>query len=97
MSENLNVGDEEFGAGLPWVDKIQLAVEWAPVITRLQAIADAKTPEERALACVKALEWLAGKTTTTVDDEALEHLEAVLKSPEGAAFFDWVVAKVTKK
>ena len=96
MSENLNVGDEEFGAGLPWVDKVQLLVEWAPVLTQLQAIGDAKTAEERALAVVKALQWAAGKTATVDDDEALAHLEAVLKSPEGKAFFDWVVKKVTK-
>jgi hypothetical protein len=57
---------------------------------------DAKTPQYRAKAIVKALQWAAGKSATTVDDEALFHLEAVLLSPEGAAFFDWLVAKVKK-
>jgi hypothetical protein len=36
----------------------------------------------------------AGKSGTEVDDEALEHLEAVLKSPEGQAFFNWCVTKI---
>lgn len=87
---------EEFGAGLPLFDKLQLLAEWMPLLGRLQAVMDASTPEARALAIVKALQWAAGKSPTSVDDEALYHLEAVLKSPEGKAFFDWVVGKVTK-
>jgi hypothetical protein len=29
-----------------------------------------------------------------MDDEALFHLESVLKTPEGAAFFKWAADKV---
>ena len=44
---------------------------------------------------VSAARWAAGKTTSTqIDDEALEHIEAVLKSPEGAAAYAWLVAKI---
>lgn len=97
MSENIVIeGEEEFGAGLPFVDKIQLLAEWAPLISRLQAIGNAGTAQERAAAVIKALQWAAGKSATQLDDEALFHLEAILKSPEGKAFFDWVVQKVTK-
>lgn len=97
MGENIELNEEnDYGAGLPFFDKIQLLAEWAPVIGRLQAITNAGTPQERAAAIVKALQWAAGKSATTLDDEALFHLEAVLKSPEGAAFFNWVVEKVTK-
>ena len=97
MGENIEISEEgEFGAGMTLFDKLQLLTEWAPVIGRLQAVMDAKTPQDRAKAIIKALQWAAGKSATTVDDEALFHLEAVLKSPEGAAFFDWVVQKVKK-
>lgn len=99
MGENIVIEGEngdEFGAGLPLFEKLQLLAEWAPVIGRLQAITSATTPQERATAIIKALQWAAGKSATTIDDEALFHLEAVLKSPEGAAFFNWVVEKVTK-
>jgi len=97
MGENIEINEEnDYGAGLPLFDKLQLLAEWAPVIGRLQAVMDAQTPQDRAKAIIKALQWAAGKSATTVDDEALFHLEAVLKSPEGAAFFDWLVAKVTK-
>ena len=94
---DLNVNEEnDYGAGLPLFDRLQLLAEWAPVIGRLQAVMDAKTPQDRAKAIVKALQWAAGKSATSLDDEALFHLEAVLRSPEGSAFFDWLEKKVTK-
>jgi hypothetical protein len=57
---------------------------------------DADTPYDQATAVVKTLQWAAGKSQTAIDDEALFHLEAVLKTPEGQAFFNWVVGKVTQ-
>lgn len=92
-----NVVDDEFGAGIPFLDKIQLVAEWYPFIAKVQAIGVAETAEDRALAIVKALQWAAGKSANSTDDEALFHLEALLKSPEGKAFFDWCVKKVTRK
>lgn len=88
--------ENEYGAGLPLFEKLQLLAEWAPLIGRLQSVMEAKTPRDQSLAIIKALQWAAGKSATEVDDEALYHLEAVLKSDEGKAFFDWVVQKVTK-
>ena len=86
--------EELYGAGLPLLDKLKLLAEWAPLLGRLQSVLDAKDEHEKALAIVKALQWAAGKSGTEVDDEALDHIEAVLKTPEGKAAFDWVVAKV---
>lgn len=91
MGEN---EEELYGAGMPILEKLKLLAEWAPLLGRLQSIMDANTPEEQALAVVKVLQWAAGKSGTEIDDEALFHLEAVLKSAEGKAFFNWVVAKV---
>lgn len=92
MAEN---EEEIYGASLPIFEKLKLLAEWAPLIGRLQAVLDAKTPLERATGIVKALQWAAGKSGTTMDDEALYHLEAVLKTPEGQAFFNWVVDQVS--
>lgn len=86
--------EELYGAGLPILEKLKLLAEWAPLLGRLQAVIDADTPEAQALAIVKALQWAAGKSSTEVDDEALYHIEAVLKSDEGRAAFNWVVQKV---
>jgi hypothetical protein len=96
MGDVILTEENDYGAGLPLFDRLQLLAEWAPVIGRLQAVMDAKTPKDRAKAIIKALQWAAGKSSTTIDDEALFHLEAILATPEGAAFFDWLVQKVTK-
>lgn len=84
-----------YGANLPILEKLKLLSEWAPLIGRVQVILDAKTPYEQATAIVSVLRWAAGKSATDLDDEALFHLEAVLKSAEGQAFFKWVVGKVS--
>lgn len=87
--------EEVYGDGLSFLAKIKLLTEWAPLIARLQVILEAKEPLERATAIVDALQWAAGKSSTELDDEALFHIEAVLKSDEGKAAFDWVVQKVS--
>lgn len=86
--------DDLYGAGMPILDKLKLLAEWAPLLGRLQVVIDAESPHDQALAVVRALQWAAGKSSTELDDEALCHLEAVLKTPEGGAFFNWVVSKV---
>lgn len=85
-----------YGANLPILDKLKLLAEWAPLIGRVQVIMDAKTPYDQASAIVSVLRWAAGKSATDLDDEALFHLEALLKSPEGQAFFKWAVSKVSE-
>jgi hypothetical protein len=88
--------EEVYGAGMPLLERLKLIAEWAPLIGRLQAVMDADTPYDQATAVVKTLQWAAGKSQTAIDDEALFHLEAVLKTPEGQAFFNWFVSKVTQ-
>jgi hypothetical protein len=42
----------------------------------------------------EACEWLASNTGSTLDDELVKHLAAVLRSPEGEALVRWVLLKV---
>jgi len=86
--------EQEFGAGLDLFSKLKLLAEWAPLLNRLQMVALAKEPHDQALAVVSALQWAAGKSTTEMDDQALAHVEAVLKTKEGQAMFNWVVGKI---
>jgi len=86
--------EQEFGAGLDLFSKLKLLAEWAPLLNRLQMVALAKEPHDQALAVVSALQWAAGKSTTEIDDQALAHVEAVLKTKEGQAMFNWVVGKI---
>jgi hypothetical protein len=60
MGEVILVEENDYGAGLPLFDKLQLLAEWAPVIGRLQAVMDSKTPQDRAKSIIKALQWAAG-------------------------------------
>lgn len=86
--------EDLYGANLPILEKLKLLAEWAPLLGRLQAVVTAETPHDQAVAVVKTLQWAAGKSGTELDDEALFHLEALLKTPEGQAFFTWIVGKV---
>lgn len=89
MGEN-----EVYGAGMPLLDKLKLFADWAPLLGRMQEVSAAKTPYDQAVAIVDAFQWAAGKSRTEMDDEALFHIEAMLKTPEGKAFAAWVVAKL---
>ena len=86
--------EQEFGAGLGLFDKLKLLAEWAPLLNRLQMVALAQDPHEQALAVVSAAQWAAGKSQTGLDDEALAHVEAVLRTPEGRAAFGWLINKI---
>ena len=88
--------DEElYGFGFPLLEKLKVMAEWAPLLSQLQAVGQAKTPHEQAVAFVKMGQWAAGKSMNTLDDEALSHIEAVLKTPEGKAMFDWAYSKIS--
>jgi hypothetical protein len=41
-----------------------------------------------------ACEWLASKTNNRVDDEAVRHIAAVLKTPEGEQLVRWVLMQI---
>jgi len=86
--------ETEFGAGLGLLDKLRTLAEWAPLLNRLQVLALAEGPHDQAIAIIDTLQWAAGKSSTEIDDEALAHIEAVLKTEEGRAFFEWVVSKL---
>lgn len=87
--------EESYGFNVPFLDTLKLLSQYAPLITQVKTIAAAENAYDRALAVVDALQWAASKSERTqVDDEAVDHLEAILKTPEGKAFFDWIVATV---
>lgn len=90
MDDQKQIEEQLYGAGLSFVDAVKLLVQFGPMLGRLQAIAAAATSYERAKEIVGTLKWMASQTKgTTLDDDAVAHLEAVLNSPEGKAVFDW--------
>lgn len=84
----------EYGS-LSVIDKLRLLAEWGPLLFRLETVLSAETPHDKAKAVVECLQWVSKKTDTTLDDEALEHLEAMLVTAEGRAFVDWAAKKVS--
>jgi hypothetical protein len=85
------VSEEQFGAygGLSLVGKIALLAQWAPLLAKLEAVATAKTPAEKAVAIIAALRLAADKTATDKDNNVLDLIENVLKTPEGLALVNW--------
>lgn len=86
-----NVEPENYG-GLPTIAQIKILAEWAPMLPLLQAVAMAPTNQGKAVAGVEVLRWLAAKTSNDVDDAALNHLRAVLQTPEGGRIVDFLVS-----
>jgi hypothetical protein len=94
----MDESDDQFGqmyGSLSIIDKVRLLAAWAPLLAKLEAVALAKTPAEKALALVAALRLAADKTKTDKDNDVLDRIEAVLKTPEGQALVEWfaMVAK----
>lgn len=90
----MEIQHNEYGAPkMSLAEKIKLFSDLAPLLLVIQQIAMTSDERQRALLILDALQFLAGKTKTEEDDEALDLLENVLKSPEGSALFAWVVAK----
>jgi hypothetical protein len=75
-------------------EKIRILQEWAPVVSYIQAFLAERDTHGKAVIVADACEWLAAKSKTKVDDELVNHLTAVLKSPQGESLLRWVSAKI---
>lgn len=89
---DIDYGD--FGVSMGWFDKLRLLAEVGPLLAKLQVAMSDDNPHNQAMALIGAAKWAAGRTDTPIDDEALSHLEAVMRTPEGKEMFKWVVAKI---
>lgn len=79
---------------MSWIDKLRLLAEIGPVLAKLQLAFSTDDPHRQTLALIQAAGWAAGRTETEADDEAVAHLEAVMRTAEGKAFFHWAVEKL---
>lgn len=83
--------------GLPIWEQIRLLNEWAPLLGFGQRWLAEPDIHKRLLIAADALEWLAAKTKTTLDDELVKQVEDVLRTPQGEALVRWAVAKLEGK
>lgn len=76
-------------------DKVRTLVEWAPALSLLSEISAATTAKGRAEGALKLMRFVATKTTTPIDDDLCERVEACLLSPQGEELFRYIVALIT--
>lgn len=73
---------------------VRLMSELAPLLGKLQALGKAETPHEQALAVIDLAKFGATRTDTTLDDEALDRIEAVLRTDAGKELMTWVLKQI---
>ena len=64
-------------------EQLRQIAKWSPYLNAVTEIISAGTVEERATAVYTLLKLVAKETSTELDDEAIYHIEAVLRTPEG--------------
>lgn len=79
------MNEEQQYGGLPSMSKIAALLEWMPLLTHLEAIAEAKTQKDRAMAIIAALRVAANKTNTQIDNDVLDRAQEILSTPDGEA------------
>ena len=76
-------------------DQIVLFQQWMPLLGYAQQLLAAKDdPYKQAIIVGDALEWVATKTQTTVDDDMVKMLSAIVETPQCEVLIRWIVAKV---
>lgn len=74
--------------------QIALLQSWMPLLSFAQRFLAATDPYAKSLIVGEAGEWMASRTDSTVDDELVRHLAAMVQTKEGEAFVRWIVARV---
>lgn len=82
-----------YGGALNVWQQIQLLSTWSPLIGFGQRLIGEPDTYKRTLIVAEALEWVAAKTDARLDDEVVELVSEILKTPQGEAFVRWALAK----
>lgn len=85
---------QEYGAGLSIWDQLRLVQEWSPLLGFLQRLVAETDQFKQGLIIADGLEWLASKSQTKVDDEAVRLISEAVRTPQGEALIRWVISKV---
>jgi hypothetical protein len=76
------------------LDDVKLVQEYWPLITIGKQILSESDPYKRAMLIADGVEWLASKSQTRLDDEAVRLVTEMLRTPQGEQFIRWAVHKV---
>jgi hypothetical protein len=76
------------------IDQVRLVQEYWPLVTLgRQAIAESD-PYKRAMLLADAVEWMASKSQTRLDDEAVRLITELFRTPQGEQLIRWALHKV---
>lgn len=84
---------DQYGAGLSIWEQIRLFQEWAPLIGFAQRFTNETDAYKRSVVVVEAVEWVASKTRSQVDDELVSKVVSIAKTPEGEQLVRWALSK----
>lgn len=86
---------DEYGAyDLSWWDTLQMVQQLMPLVSHAQRLLNEPDPYKKGIVVGDALEWLASRSQTQVDDELVKLVGDLVKTKEGEALIRWIIAKV---
>ena len=86
---------DEYGAyDLSWWDTLQIFQQLMPLVGYGQKFLNEPDTYKKGIVVGDALEWLASRSQTQVDDELVKLVGDVVKTPEGERLIRWIIAKV---
>ena len=74
--------------------QIALLQQWSPVIGYGQQILAEKDSYKKAIIVGDALEWIATKSATKLDDDVVKMITNIVETPQGEALIRYIVARV---
>ena len=74
--------------------KIKLLLEWSPLLNYLIAISSAAAGRDRVYRALELCDYLATKTPSPLDNEALALIRGVLMTPAGGELLDYIANKM---
>lgn len=75
------------------IDQVRLVQEYWPLVTLGRQALSEKDPYKRAMLLADAVEWLASKSRTRLDDEAVRLITELFRTPQGEQLIRWAINK----
>jgi hypothetical protein len=86
---------DEYGAyDLSWWDTLQIFQQLMPLVSYAQRALNEPDTYKKGIVVADALEWLASRSKTHVDDEVVKLLGDVVKTAEGERLIRYILSKV---
>lgn len=85
--------EQQYGNTLSVWQALRLLSAWQPLIAYAQRFLGETDPYRKGLVVAEALEWVAAKTDSSLDDELVKLVGDILRTKEGEALVRWGVVK----